>query len=115
MNTYSRGTGRALEFRLNIGNTNKEIIQWIAKTFKMQCYLSHITKGGKEFWVAHVDSKERILGFLKMLSPYLKIKKKIAEKVIELLEIYSGHKGREYIPTNKEEELYREIRQLNSR
>jgi len=123
--TYELSTG--------IGNTNKEVEDWVAEAFGATCYLkerkSKQNKNWHDFYniELHGDNAVR---FLTQIKPYLIVKKRQAELAIKFQELVNtgsrlgGYRvnginiGGNYLndnDRNQREQIYLEMLKLNKR
>src|SRR3990167_2270479 len=121
---------RCYDVNLSVSNTNKDIIQWLQDSYGGTF---HISTYGNDKWKTiyrwTLYRSHNLIGFLQTIKPYLRIKKRHAEIVLEMNK-FLGHgfvtykrneKGQiiEHFVNDdirkKREELYQEIKILNHR
>jgi len=82
---------------INISNTNKKIIDWLAnkinfgKWTKKKPYIypkNRYSKPWNAAYVLHISGRFRMEPFLKTFLPYFRVKREIAKKLLELYQIH---------------------------
>ncbi len=128
--TVKSNGGYTYKVRLRVSNTNKEIIEWLYKSFGGSFYVSRRENNlNKNHKVAYdwaiADQKAKI--FLEKIKPYLKIKKEQAEIAIKVAKLkdrqrsgqivkgFQGVKGKKKSDWELLHELYEHIKRLNKR
>jgi len=116
-----RNKGRWFEAELAITNSNKEILLWIKDKLSISSSVRCIHKeSNKPRYQLEIRGNQAVSRLLRILLPYLRTKKEHALLVIELAELkrqaMSGYKGkRKPINPERQEEIFRRIRELNAR
>lgn len=111
--------------QISISNTNRELMEEIKRVLEGLSYRPSFhagkasKKGQKDPYTVSLFSQGGIISFLKNILPHLIVKKKVAERVLEfcISRIISRRSTRSRRPyyTEREWELYWEIRELNKR
>jgi hypothetical protein len=88
-------TSHACNFRVTVSNTNISSIKWLKSKFGGCINNQHLPKNPKwtESWKWVLTTKSGVLRFLKLVYPYLKIKKAEAKIIIKYLEKNQGKKA----------------------
>ena len=115
--------GFYVDLRAGIGNTNRDVLVWIQRVTKLGKVWKHQKKGNRRLqhhWVT--SNLQDTRKFLKLILPYLKVKKKTVELALKYLDSrlkdLESTKKRVYTgthPYTKEEiEIIRQIKFLNA-
>jgi hypothetical protein len=94
---YQKRPNISFTLRVVMGNTNEGVCQWFKFVFGGHYNFLHKTKGGKPFWQWGVSS-QKAMEFLRLIIPYLKIKRSQAELAIKFQlakKQQGGHKPEE--------------------
>jgi len=100
-------------------NTNKEIIEWLSKTFNTSTKMQSMNNlKGKDIYKFEIYSLKDLRKTLTLLLPYLRIKKKQARLLLTFCQIRIAKE--EHVkyrsPYSKEEhDIYLELKKLNKR
>ena len=109
--------------RVRATNTNKEIIEWMHKSFGGSLYFRDFkSETLRNAWTWTLEGKSIVL-FLKKVIPYLKIKKAQAQLLLKREELKlelenKGHRWGMVYPEevlNDLEKLFQELKRLNKR
>jgi hypothetical protein len=93
-----------------VQNTNKELIDWLQKTFGGQVYLSKKeTSKTKAAWSWRITKKRNIELLLLAVLPYIRVKREQAKLLLTFVRLERT------APTAQRVDLYEELRRLNSR
>lgn len=109
--------GHCYGISISVSNTFKSVMIWLAQVTKSQCYIRQLRtkerKHRKIIWEWRCFANGARL-FLENLLPYLKVKRKQAELVLEFLQ-YKGKQGRRVsnIEFQRRTNLYNKIKALN--
>ena len=111
--------------RLRICLTEKEIIEWLQKSFGGNITTRKGQNNNKDTYSWSILGKKRLLPFLRKVYPYLKIKRRQAEILVKCFKTQDSENYTRnpfgYFPklnegvVEKREELYWKIRQFNQR
>jgi len=112
----------ALHYRVMVFNTNREILEWFRDTFggRTSLYGSPRHEHHKQVYSWWVSSQEAA-SVLRLLLPYLRIKRRQAELVLQMADLryeyVKGKRGRQVTPAILEARrgLVEEIVRLNHR
>jgi hypothetical protein len=123
---YHHSVSNKIYYKTNIkvANTNKEIIEWLKAEFGGWIYVRKFAsdKNYKDAYCWQMSGKNSI-DFLMGIQPYLRIKRRQCELLLEKSRIESSRNmkvsndNREYSEdiSNRIEEIYLELRRLNKR
>ena len=91
-------TSPKTNFRLTISNTNKEVLEIIKKKFKGNVNNSFLPKNRKHniSWKWVIAKRTDVLRILKLIYPYLIIKKREAKLIINYLSKYPKNENKKY-------------------
>lgn len=116
--------------RIGVSNTNKAILEWLQSTTEkgyIRANLSNLKlPNRKPCWVWDVSGKDA-LEILKLIYPYLRIKRTVVKAILEFREMIDTQKKerlsckgkyKQPVPEEfnlKREKLYQKVRSLNKR
>jgi hypothetical protein len=123
----SNNNRRSFNPMIQVTNTNKEMLNWINANFSGAVYKhtwGHYGKhkNEKAAWLWQLKNHNDVEDFLKLIYPYLIIKKKQAELVLKYIDLHwhgnFNAKNTAYYPENlakKELKIFLDLWKLNSR
>ena len=96
-------TGRT--FRITIANTNKDVLDWLQSIFGGHVNNQHLPKNTKHniAWKWVICAGDKLVLFLDLVAPYLRIKKREAMLVRDYLFNINGRSNRFYTEEQKQE------------
>lgn len=96
--------GILCEPRVSIASTNRDLLEWLKNKL---CTAAHITRF--ELYINNYDT----MPLLKAVKPYLRIKKKQADLVLEFIDLRLARKQWGVLHTQRELEIVQEVYRLN--
>ena len=102
---------------LKIANTNREIMDWFHRSFGGSLYVrKYEDSKNKDGHVWSLNGR-KLRPFLAVITPFLRIKRRQAEILIEKYRLQDRHQGTPYSPEEKTriQNLYEEMRSLNKK
>lgn len=111
-----RKNGNRYQPIVKVGMTDKEVVETLAETFGGFVYVSKL-KSGRFIYTWQVLKKELVEVTLTALLPYLRVKRKQADHLLEFVKGYEVLPGRPAISNEEIErrvELYNKVKPLNA-
>jgi hypothetical protein len=101
--------------RLGISNTNKNLIRWLNRKIGSDYIHSFKYKKRRTCYSLCFEKRERVEILLKTFLPFLIVKRKQAEVMLEYIALRQQHLKPNDPYTNRELTLYLELKKLNRR